>query len=291
MAHMAHTQLLTGFDNVELMPDELWSGGIGRFVILNNRVSADTVFRLVRRALNRPRLNFLSLAAGLLGLEVTALISLHSLYPWLYCRPAAPLESLTVDIHSCGRSGKLLRVCEKCIAEDLAMWGFAYWRRSHQLLGVTWCTKHGDDLIEVSGLATQDSPDSALTHSHPSSRRLAPTSLQRRYAAIAFGILERGNADIALDFSSLKCRLREVYSSRTWDSINREIREVPEEWINGESVHALRPIINTNGRPLSDGPTLTLALALSYETAGEALSSLNEPVQNSQGANFAIPCA
>lgn len=39
--------------------------------------------------------------------------------------------------------------CKNCAAEDQTFHGFSYWRREHQLPGVYWCPKHGDNLYFV----------------------------------------------------------------------------------------------------------------------------------------------
>lgn len=37
--------------------------------------------------------------------------------------------------------------CVRCVEEDLAAYGYAWWRRSHQLRGVYWCHVHGEPLV------------------------------------------------------------------------------------------------------------------------------------------------
>jgi len=86
------------------------------------------------------------------------------------------------------------RVCRHCVEEDLAFWGASYWRRLHQLTGVTWCLKHGTSLLEYEkscGLLV--SPSEALAggllkdEALPGSWR---TPAVERYAAIAVDLLE-----------------------------------------------------------------------------------------------------
>jgi len=43
-----------------------------------------------------------------------------------------------------------LRVCPKCIEENLATYGEAFWHRSHQIEGILTCHKHGTHLAESS---------------------------------------------------------------------------------------------------------------------------------------------
>lgn len=46
-------------------------------------------------------------------------------------------------------SGKA-RFCPSCVSEDIGFHGIDYWRRAHQLPGVSVCTKHAVVLLEVS---------------------------------------------------------------------------------------------------------------------------------------------
>lgn len=45
--------------------------------------------------------------------------------------------------------GQLLRYCPICAQSDFQKFGTSYWHRSHQLLGVTSCTKHGIRLLSI----------------------------------------------------------------------------------------------------------------------------------------------
>lgn len=42
------------------------------------------------------------------------------------------------------------RFCPSCVSEDIGFHGVAYWRRAHQLPGLSVCTKHAAILLEVS---------------------------------------------------------------------------------------------------------------------------------------------
>jgi hypothetical protein len=41
--------------------------------------------------------------------------------------------------------------CPDCVKEDEAFWGFSYWRREHQILGMRWCARHQRPLMYTSG--------------------------------------------------------------------------------------------------------------------------------------------
>lgn len=44
---------------------------------------------------------------------------------------------------------RVFRTCRRCIAEDQINHGETYWRRAHQLVGVHFCTKHAEPLVET----------------------------------------------------------------------------------------------------------------------------------------------
>lgn len=48
-------------------------------------------------------------------------------------------------------TGTTIRLCRHCVAHDLEVLGFSYWRRVHQLRGVTWCVDHRRALSEARG--------------------------------------------------------------------------------------------------------------------------------------------
>ena len=46
-------------------------------------------------------------------------------------------------------AGKTANFCQECMRTDLSAFGFAYWRRSHQLPGAVLCEEHGSVLLET----------------------------------------------------------------------------------------------------------------------------------------------
>jgi len=46
-------------------------------------------------------------------------------------------------------TASVARMCRDCVAGDRERIGFSYWRRTHQLRGVTWCIKHHRPLSQV----------------------------------------------------------------------------------------------------------------------------------------------
>ena len=91
-----------------------------------------------------------------LGMTSAQLVCEHSLVPVTKCVATFDLSSPTrpdfgdgwylgFALWSTGHA----RLCRDCVSEDLTYLGISYWRRSHQLLGITWCTKHQRPLSEL----------------------------------------------------------------------------------------------------------------------------------------------
>ena len=148
---------------------------------------------------------------ALLGrLEMTAaqLVCGHSLVPVTKC-------VATFDLSSSARpdfgdswylgfalwSGSQARLCRDCVSEDLSFLGISYWRRSHQLPGVTWCTKHRRPLSELRRQnAFVRSPRVALGEVVDLPARDVDTAIRsevvNRYASILEGLLDSATAPV-----------------------------------------------------------------------------------------------
>ncbi len=57
-------------------------------------------------------------------------------------------------------------LCESCVEQDLREFGYSFWRRSHQLPGVYFCSDHGRALLCFEGReAFRSAPDEVLCYS------------------------------------------------------------------------------------------------------------------------------
>lgn len=58
-----------------------------------------------------------------------------------------------------GNTKRCLRYCPKCVDLDRKQYGFTYWHRAHQMIGVNMCSKHGCKLIDTDVLISgKESP-------------------------------------------------------------------------------------------------------------------------------------
>jgi transposase len=88
-----------------------------------------------------------------------------------------------------------LRYCPACIEEDIALCERPYWRRSHQLPGVTCCTKHHLNLVvHVLPSTLTDKQRFVLppVNLSPSMKRVASGTQQLRFAELSQSLLEAG---------------------------------------------------------------------------------------------------
>ena len=86
--------------------------------------------------------------------------------------------------------------CVKCVDEDFDFHGTPYWRRDHQLPGVTWCSKHGIALSYVETADAFRSSPTAFLDNHavvsvPWVAELQKSAPVQRFLAISADLLAR----------------------------------------------------------------------------------------------------
>jgi hypothetical protein len=93
------------------------------------------------------------------------------------------------------------KLCRYCVEEDLTFWGTSYWRRLHQVTGITWCLKHGTSLLRYGARrGVLASPSEALKGAAPNCATFCDswrTPTVERYAAIAVALLENGQGTLS----------------------------------------------------------------------------------------------
>lgn len=146
-------------------PDECLSSVIGRHHMLSgNRAERDTFrqlfdsvpFRLtfwIPDHLETFAKNFSKHASSF-----PQLLDEHTLLPLLrvFCgfdfqyeeeKNCIPIPIGRIPKRNLGNRGAT-QICEQCLVEDLPIYGMPFYRRSHQIPGVTVCSKHGTVLLE-----------------------------------------------------------------------------------------------------------------------------------------------
>jgi hypothetical protein len=138
------------------LSDEYARGHVGRFKLLNHIPSLLETSSGIRREVAtrglRPEND--SLAA-----KVACLVDMP-LKEYLRCHTLMAIHSPTADFPLLNgkkfwssnavallgmanlRSNAFF--CKRCVQDDMASFGYCYWRRSHQIPGVHWCEKHAN---------------------------------------------------------------------------------------------------------------------------------------------------
>lgn len=151
-----------------LLPDEWAPGYWARLLHLNGvpRRRARTVTRELAERLGTgyaPNLydseRSILAIANATQLSVMEVYSSHTLLPlnaavssWANLDWFEDSEPASIARRLASREGATGgSLCARCVDEDVAFWGFGYWRRSHQIEGVDWCSKHTVPLHRVTG--------------------------------------------------------------------------------------------------------------------------------------------
>lgn len=147
-----------------LLPDEDARGYWGRVMRLNGVPGAPHTEATFTSATRNRLLTDHGIKPGMAevlsavaGIPMTNLVHAHTLVPFSgailavvngdWCGNShTSKELLRVATHPNARRRSL---CRECVSEDLDFWGFSYWRRSQQLPGIVWCTKHGCALLRA----------------------------------------------------------------------------------------------------------------------------------------------
>ncbi len=204
--------------------------------------------------------------------------------------------------------------CPECVAGDMESSKFAYWRRSHQLPGIPWCTEHGCQLANstIGKKAFDDVPFPDLpAHYGYSEQEFIDVSLNpviQRYADIANAFLnsERPTPLIHATFriaeQAKKLQIRVGARGQKPTLTEKVLEQVPRNWIktlypdieNRVPGQFFNPIDNiTTGLVADQG--YALALAVLFDSSTEALNywyadndglPLERKVQRSFGRDY-----
>ena len=152
------------------MPDEFCRGHIGRLRRLNFFNSSvdylKSISLLFRETHGTARP--LEAVASLNNIPIQSYLLLHTLLPITNSiikedelDPEMTWSNYIVSAHGLSKNHRGGYFCDQCIREDIDFWGYSYWRRSHQILGVHCCEKHNlHPLRYTLSIATFDySPD------------------------------------------------------------------------------------------------------------------------------------
>ena len=147
-----------------LLPDEHSKGYQGRIRRLNGDIPLVTLRKHLVNSLNTrvedlEKYNIVEALALASQVGLERFVRNHTLMPFLrivHSDSAASTHGTASSYRQLTQAGLVVsdrraKFCLDCINEDRLSTGVAYWRRSHQLPGIVFCSKHESILFEVDG--------------------------------------------------------------------------------------------------------------------------------------------
>ena len=290
----------------EPLPDELTIGHLGRIYILNG-VAIDSrnsahINKYAGLDSKCARVTpYTETLAALVGQTFPHYLFHHSLLPFYRAVQAGRTKrwsttdqnAFQVRKSACRVNTFGTRLCPCCIEEDMAFWGFSYWRRSHQLPGINWCNKHGQALLKT----RSDAPLKRLPqHAQANAERFDPAisihamqnTVIHRYSEICLEFLGRDHPLSTNQMvSCLQQRARKLQVRSNAGVTGFHLHDMAMQQANGEWLSEHFSDILARGSSSSLTRTYTsktiayttmyyaLALALLYESSDEAFTDLD----------------
>lgn len=252
------------------------------------------------------RLPFVSQAAVVAQMDVQDVIWLHSLAPFhLLLKPEqrAINDAAGGYVRMSPYGTEIMKIarphgfaCAHCIQEDLGFWGGSYWRRSHQLPGTYFCSKHGTALHRANrGYAELMPPNEAIdAWEHlPQYPEIAESETVREFVELTNITLDEGLAiDPVKAHSALVQQAHRIGLGPMDREFSQRIRVhmascVPLVWLkdltrNGERIgtdggSSIHAFLRRSSSAIS--PQLLLLMAISlFGNAREALKGI-QPIK------------
>lgn len=280
------------------LPDELAHGYKGRLLRLNIFNNTDRLLKSLREHFQKAGSEcknspLSALLARSSNLGVAEFVRAHTLLP--FQRAVTSIKpklahgdpaDLVVTRNSAFRLSKSgAYLCPDCVAEDKQFWGFAYWRRIHQLPGIDWCPKHGCSLMwspSENELEWQPDPKNSKLIDLPTDAVDHPVI--QRFTEIMFGMLDRDRPLSCFEASSklsLRAQSMGIRIAKTGSNPNLSdlaLQMAPRAWLTrwfpgfnkkrrSDYFPAIDRAVRQTGTPFASA----FALALLFESADKAL--------------------
>lgn len=290
-------------------PDELIHGYRGRLMRCNGIQNDKQLDVLMREWSGVPGSDYREVPSAVLfakvaGTQVSEFVSRHSFVPlrraitWFHPETKHGCESQLRLLWSgpmhLPRVGAYF--CEHCVAEDLEFHGMSYWRRSHQIPGVFWCSKHKVPLRYVEKDSAFQRPPSAFVDmatqvSQEWVEELIGNPFLQRYADVCSGVMER---DHPFDVAVVSHVLKEDARAQGFQTSGRPVKrpllsdmaveELGRKWLatvipalankpEGEISHQVDGVCYLK-KSSSSVAAYALVCALLYSSADEAINAL-----------------
>lgn len=182
-----------------MLPDELGTAYF-EHVASGNTLTTEELFSRVRKAKSRlQRPSKAHLIAEIAGLSDQDFVCSHTCKPFYgafectsrWCHPHGANERGSPNNPMLNHRRFGYYLCPQCASEDLEFWGRSYWRRSHQIVGVSWCSKHEIPLNVVTGEVLSSQPHKAIDASCECTSTPFPSenTIPRRYQKLVSTLL------------------------------------------------------------------------------------------------------
>lgn len=287
----------------EILPDEFAPGYLGRIGILNGISNPRTVQRLVHEQAcatktenwNPPLVFTLAELAKKAPADFTRN---HTLVPFYSvvrdsggCNPYGQREART-SMYKLGLKSEASGPyhCTACLKEDLQFWGFAYWRRSHQVPGITHCIKHFTKLASANPATFRELPRMLEGAFSDDGEEFQVEAALVKYSEISSGLMELSSPLTRMHVTRCLADRARSLGIRGVPGGNRPLlsdlalESMPRAWLErffpsiahkskGSFVHPFDCICISGCKPMKPA-CYPLAATLLYQTADEALKEL-----------------
>lgn len=236
-------------------PDELDFGFLGRIRERNNFKDQEETIAALGKSLDRstdPRANHVVPLARALNMPLRQFIGQHTLGFYHYAYSDETHSHAEVAARYLGnwygrRSPTTeANFCHECVQQDVHRFGISYWRRTHQIPGLTWCVEHMSELKIASRVHPYNDVPSVLSRSTkppPYSREVCDivreSRVGRKYAEISLHLLksptskpiDRVVMTIHSGLISLGLRVGKSRSSRYSTLADLAVDLLPRPWL------------------------------------------------------------
>lgn len=210
--HKGNEHSLKSLKVCKLQPDEMLEGWRTRMSTINclpNDKSID--FFMGKMAMQqKPNIedyDFVENASTLVGISKELLLKKHSLSTFFNAleglRPSKLANRSVKHRQAYQRNApfrignKSLKYCSECAAKDLSTLGYSYWRCSHQIPGVLWCSEHDNFLSIHNKTGSLKSPHQLSdpnTNSDLRALSQEQINILKKYARMAYEIFSFGTS-------------------------------------------------------------------------------------------------
>ena len=303
------------------MPNELAIAHEGRVVWHNDCMTVGERNTLIRQALadkqvdadGMPRLHQLAIISNM---ATTDYAKHHSMLPALRVASKAGTDHIHGDQRAASFSRRLGMLtqrrgaycCVQCIEDDVRRWHFSWFRRTHHLVGVDWCSVHGCALSRVDEpFAFARVPHiwqekNKLTTLKTVQTELPETGFLRRYVDIATALLlqsrpfevEQVNGQLAL--RATDHGLRTSKTGRRPLISDRLRMQAPERWLSEHLPNwsaktsngffqRIDALVATKGIA-GVGEAYPMVMAALYDSAEDAVSDVENGLGKRPGSDY-----